>query len=62
MKIYLIDNKSIGAPNIVYAMRKKGWEVTVKQTDINGQRHNEKIEEEIVNEIKKTNYNLLFFS
>lgn len=60
MKIYLIDNKSIGAPNIVYAMRKKGWEVTVKQTDINGQRHNEKIEEEIVNEIKKTNYNLLF--
>nr|WP_308647538.1 glycosyltransferase [uncultured Agathobacter sp.] len=60
MKIYLIDNKSIGAPNIAEAMRSKGWDVTVKQTDINGQRHNIQIEEEIDNEIKRKNYDVLF--
>ena len=59
MEIYLIDNKSIGAPNLADAMRKKGWKVKTKQTDIDGQRRIASLEEELESEIRQTGYDYL---
>lgn len=59
MKIFLIDNKSIGAPNLADALRKKGCQVDAKQTDINGQRRNLQLEEELEQQIKRTGYDYL---
>ena len=54
MEIYLIDNKSIGAPNLADAMRKKGWQVKARQTDIDGRRRIASLEEELEKEIKQS--------
>lgn len=59
MEIYLIDNKSIGAPNLADAMRKKGWQVKTRQTDIDGRRRSASLEEELEKEIKQARYDYL---
>lgn len=59
MEIYLIDNKSIGAPNLADAMRKKGWQVKTRQTDIDGRRRITSLEEELEKEIKQARYDYL---
>lgn len=59
MEIYLIDNKSIGAPNLADAMRKKGWQVKTRQTDIDGRRRIASLEEELEKEIKQARYDYL---
>lgn len=59
MKIFLIDNKSIGAPNLAYWMRQKGWQVDTMQTDIAGQRRIPILEEELEQKIKQTGYDYL---
>lgn len=60
MKILLIDNKSIGAPNLAHEMRLKGWKVDAIQTDINGRRRIPELEEELENIIKKNGYDYMF--
>ena len=59
MKIYLIDNKSIGAPNLAYAMRKKGWQVDTRQTDIAGERRIPSLEEELKKKIQQEAYDYI---
>ena len=59
MKILFIDNKSVGAPNIIQAMRMKGWEVTPVQTDIDGRRMPE-LEDALTRKLQEQNYDFLF--
>lgn len=59
MKILLIDNKSIGAPNLAHAMRQKGWQVEAMQTDINGRRRIPELEEQLEQKIKQNGYDYL---
>lgn len=59
MKIFLIDNKSIGAPNLAHAMRQKGWQVDALQTDINGRRRIPDLEEQLERQINERGYDYL---
>lgn len=59
MKVLLIDNKSIGAPNILNAMREMQWQLKVLQEDIHGRRIPE-LEERIEQCFKETSYDFLF--
>lgn len=60
MKILLIDNKSIGTPNLAHAMRQKGWQVDAVQTDIDGRRRIPELEEKLEQQIKEIGYDYMF--
>lgn len=60
MKVLLVDNKSIGAPNILNAMRELQWELKVLQEDIDGRRRIPELEEKLEQCFKEKSYDFLF--
>lgn len=60
MRVLLVDNKSIGAPNILNAMRELQWELKVLQEDIDGRRRIPELEEKLTQCFKEAEYDFLF--